>query len=116
MRTGPQYQGGSGRMSTHTRRRRTGSGMVVLAALASLAAACSSAPAAPANTVFRGAATPSGSWPYPNGDLANTRDAAGSTITSANVSRLKAAWTFKLSGTAAAGVGHTGSFAAGPVV
>jgi hypothetical protein len=39
-----------------------------------------------------GAATPSGSWPYPNGDLANTRDAAGSVITTVNVSKLKEAW------------------------
>jgi outer membrane protein assembly factor BamB len=95
---------------------RTGSAVVVLAALALLTASCGSAPAAPANTVFPGAAAPSGSWPYPNGDLANTRDAAGSTITSANVSTLREAWTFKLSGTAAAGVSHTGSFAAAPVV
>ena len=29
-----------------------------------------------------------GSWPYSNGDLANTRDATGSTISSANVSSL----------------------------
>lgn len=99
-------------MGTHTKKR---TGMVLIAALTSLAA-CSSAPAAPANTVFRGAAAPSGSWPYPNGDLANTRDAAGSRITSANVSRLKEAWTVKLSGIAAAGVKGAGSFAAAPVV
>jgi glucose dehydrogenase len=99
------------------RTRRTGSGLVLLVAVTSLiAAACSSGPAAPANTVFHGASAPSGSWPYPNGDLANTRDAAGSTITAANVSKLKEAWTFKLSGTAAAGVPPTGSFAAAPVV
>ena len=58
----------------------------------------------------------SGSWPYSNADLANTRDAAGSTISSANVSRLKAAWAFKLTGTAAAGVGGAGSLAANPIV
>ena len=102
-------------MSTHMTRR-AGTVGALLAALVSVTAACSSSPAAPANTVFRGAAAPSGSWPYPNGDLDNTRDAAGSTITSANVSRLKEAWTFKLSGTAAAGVAPIGSFAAAPVV
>jgi alcohol dehydrogenase (cytochrome c) len=89
----------------------------MLAAVTSLAAAaCGSGPAAPVSTVFHGVATPSGSWPYPNGDLINSRVAAGSTITSANVSELKEAWTFKLTGTAAAGVHGTGSFAAAPVV
>ncbi len=58
----------------------------------------------------------SGSWPDPNADVANTRDAGGSTISSANVSRLEQAWTFKLSGTAAAGVGGSGSLSAGPIV
>ncbi len=58
----------------------------------------------------------SGSWPYSNADLANTRDAPDSTISSANVSRLKPAWTFKLTGTAAAGVGGSGSLAANPIV
>ena len=58
----------------------------------------------------------SGSWPYPNGDLANTRVAAGSTISSANVSRLAQAWTFKLTGKAAAGVRPYGSLAANPIV
>src|SRR5215469_6973818 len=96
--------------------RRTGSGVVLLVAATSLVAACGSGQATPANTVFRGVTTPSGSWPYPNGDLANTRDAAGSVITSSNVSKLREAWTFKLSGTAAAGVKDTGSFAAAPVV
>ena len=61
-------------------------------------------------------AGPSGSWSYPNGDLANTRDAASSTISSANVSGLEQAWTFKLTGVAAAGVGHFGSLAAAPIV
>jgi alcohol dehydrogenase (cytochrome c) len=58
----------------------------------------------------------SGSWPFSNADLANTRDAQGSTISSANVSRLEQAWTFKLSGNAAAGVGGSGSLAATPIV
>jgi outer membrane protein assembly factor BamB len=90
------------------------------AAIAGLAGAsiagCSSGQPAPTSSAFAGAARPSGSWADPNGDLANTRDAAGSTISSANVSRLKEAWTFKLTGTAAAGVEGAGSFAAAPVV
>ena len=95
---------------------RGGIGMALLMAVSVLAAACSGTTTQPATTVFKGASTASGSWPYPNGDLANTRDAAGSTISSANVSQLREAWSFKLAGKAAAGVGVTGSFAAAPVV
>ncbi len=64
------------------------------------------------------AATPTrgGSWPYPNGDLANTRDALGSAISLANVSTLKKAWTFKLTGKATKSVGGFGTLAANPVV
>lgn len=58
----------------------------------------------------------SGSWPYANVDLANTRDATGSTISSANVARLAPAWTFKLTGMAAAGVRPYGSLTANPIV
>jgi alcohol dehydrogenase (cytochrome c) len=91
--------------------------VVLLVAMASMTAvACSSPAPAPASTVFRNTPAPSGSWIYPNGDLANTRDATTSTITSANVSRLREAWSFKLTGTAAAGVSYAGSFAAAPVV
>jgi alcohol dehydrogenase (cytochrome c) len=61
-------------------------------------------------------ATGSGSWPYANGDLANTRDASGSTISSANVTRLAQAWTFKLTGKAVAGVPSFGSLTANPIV
>lgn len=61
-------------------------------------------------------APPSGSWSYPGGDIANTRDAAGSTISSANVKSLRQAWTFKITGPAAAGVAGTGSLAANPIV
>ena len=57
-----------------------------------------------------------GSWPYSNGDLANTRDAPGSTISSADVSRLRQAWTFKLTGKATKGVFPEGSFTANPIV
>ena len=65
---------------------------------------------------FPGAAAPSGSWPYPNGDIANTRDAPGSTISAANVIQLREAWAFKLAGPAAAGVASLGSLTAAPVV
>ena len=58
----------------------------------------------------------SGSWPYSNADLANTREATGSTISSANVSRLAPSWTFKLTGKAAAGVRPYGSLTANPIV
>ena len=95
--------------------RRAGVGMGLLVAVSVLAAACTSTPA-PSATVFAGAAAASGSWPYPNGNLANTRVAAGSVISSANVSQLREAWSFRLTGEAAAGVGSTGSFAAAPVV
>ncbi len=58
-----------------------------------------------------------GSWPDPNGDLANTRDATSSTISKANVSRLKQAWSFKLTGRAAAKkVQAYGSLTAKPIV
>ena len=76
---------------------------------------CSSAPA-PVTSTFAGAARPAGSWAYPNGDLANTRDAVGSRISAANVAALREAWTFKLTGTAATGVSYAGSLAAAPVV
>ena len=57
----------------------------------------------------------SGSWPYPNADLANTRDAPGSTISSANVSSLQLAWTFKLTGKVT-GIKGIGSLAVTPIV
>jgi outer membrane protein assembly factor BamB len=86
----------------------------VLVSATMLAAACSSA--APSSTTFAGAAAPAGSWPDPNGGIANTRDVPGSAISAANVSRLREAWTFKLAGTAAAGVSGIGSLTAAPVV
>jgi outer membrane protein assembly factor BamB len=60
--------------------------------------------------------TPFGSWPYPNGDLANTRDALGSAISSQNVATLREAWSFRLTGRGAASVGPFGSLEANPVV
>ena len=57
-----------------------------------------------------------GSWPDPNADLANTRVAPGSSISSANVSKLAPVWSFKIAGIAAASVGASGSLAANPIV
>jgi alcohol dehydrogenase (cytochrome c) len=87
-----------------------------IASVTVLAAACSGSSPQPASTTFPGAAAPSGSWPYPNGDIANTRNAPDSAISAANVSTLREAWTFKLTGTAAAGVSEVGSLTAPPVV
>jgi alcohol dehydrogenase (cytochrome c) len=79
------------------------------------AGACGGTPATSEN-----AAAPkplaTASWPYPNGDLSNTRDATGSTITSGNVSGLKQAWTFHITGSAASGVGSVGALAANPII
>ena len=80
-----------------------------------LATACTSSQPNPTTSTFSGAATPAGSWAYPNGNLANTR-VADTTITAANVSSLHEAWSFHLTGTAAAGVNGAGSFAATPIV
>lgn len=95
---------------------RVAGGLLCMVSAVALAAGCSSAPPAPVTSTFAGAAKPAGSWPYPNGDLANTRDATGSRITAANVGTLREAWTFKLTGTAARGVSYAGSLAAAPVV
>jgi outer membrane protein assembly factor BamB len=67
------------------------------------------------NAVTSSAGT-SASWPYPNADLANTRDAPQSAISAKNVSGLKPAWTFKLTGKGALGVTGYGSLVAGPIV
>jgi hypothetical protein len=58
----------------------------------------------------------SGSWPHPNDNIGNTREAPGSTISSANVSPLRQASTFTLSGAAASGVSGFGSLAGAPIV
>jgi alcohol dehydrogenase (cytochrome c) len=57
-----------------------------------------------------------GSWPEPNGDLANTRVATSSTISTANVSGLTQKWSFKLSGAAARSVQAYGSLTSAPIV
>jgi alcohol dehydrogenase (cytochrome c) len=90
--------------------------VTALVSVTVLAAACSGSSSAPASTAFPGAAAPSGSWPYPDGDIANTRDASDSAISGANVSSLREAWAFKLAGPAAAGASGAGSLTAPPVV
>ncbi len=101
---------------------RAGSGVrllvpvTLLVTITVLATGCSGGSPAPVSTTFSGAATPAGSWPYPNGDLANTRNAPEGTISAANVSGLREAWAFKLAGPAAAGVSGVGSLTAPPVV
>jgi alcohol dehydrogenase (cytochrome c) len=86
--------------------------MVAVAALATVAGT------GPLLVTTAGATVPStaGSWPYPNGNLANTRVAVGSTITSKNVATLREAWTFKLKGKGATDVGDYGSISSNPVV
>jgi glucose dehydrogenase len=94
---------------------------VVLVWVTAMVAACGGSSHAPVTgtrpaAAAPRAAVPSGSWPFPNGDLANTRVAPGSAISAANVSGLREAWTFKLTGPIAEGVGQVGSLTAAPVV
>jgi outer membrane protein assembly factor BamB len=91
-------------------------GVTVFVVVSVLVVACSSSSPAGTTVTNPKAARPAGSWLYPNGDLANTRDAAGSTITSANVSRLRQAWTFYLPAAAVATAPGFGSLAAAPIV
>ena len=98
--------------------------VALLVATGLLVAACGGTGAAAASSgcktvtanVTSGTAGASGSWPYANADLANTRDATGSAISSANVSKLRQAWTFKLTGKAAVGASPFGSLTANPIV
>jgi glucose dehydrogenase len=90
--------------------------VTLLVSITMLVAACGGGSPAPVSRAFPGAAAPTGSWPYPNGDIANTRDAPDSAISAANVSGLREAWAFKLAGTAAVGVSAVGSLTAPPVV
>jgi len=72
-----------------------GASMAVAVSVA-LTACSSSTSSTPTTRTNPRAARPAGSWPEPNGDLANSRSAAGSTISSANVASPQQAWTFKL--------------------
>jgi alcohol dehydrogenase (cytochrome c) len=120
-------------MTTSTSRRRAIAAVVVLIAAGGAVAACGSSTTAagsktsaacrvrhPASATNTTNAAPSqtdqGSWPYPNADLANTRDARGSTISATNVSSLVHAWTFRLTGAAEKSVGPYGSLTATPIV
>ncbi len=102
-------------------------GVVVLVTVALLVAACGSSGTTAAGcrltktptgtTVTASATAPTGgAWPDANGNLANTRDASGATISAANVARLTPAWAFSLTGKAGAGVRPYGALAANPVV
>jgi outer membrane protein assembly factor BamB len=99
-----------------TRYRAAAAAGIALLGAGGLAAGCGSGQPAPTTSAVPGVRAPAGSWAEPNGDLGNTRDAAGSLISAANVGSLKEAWTFKLSGAAATGVSYAGSLAAAPVV
>jgi outer membrane protein assembly factor BamB len=88
----------------------------VLVAVGVLAAACGSNSSAGTTVTSTKAARPAGSWPYPNGDIANTRDAAGSAISSANVAKLAQAWSFHLPSSAVRKGPTFGSMSAGPIV
>jgi outer membrane protein assembly factor BamB len=97
---------------------RYGSALAIVSAAAVIASGCTSPSSQPkgATSAASGAAQPTGSWADPNGNLANTRDAVGSAISSANVSGLKEAWTYRLPASAAQNVEYSGSLAAAPVV
>jgi alcohol dehydrogenase (cytochrome c) len=95
---------------------RWAAGVAVAVSAVLLAAGCGSSQPPPTTSRFPGVAAPTGTWAYPNGEPDNARNATGAEISAANVSGLKEAWTFKLAGTAAAGVHGAGSFAAAPVV
>jgi glucose dehydrogenase len=116
---------GRGAMSPDRLMKLTGAGAALLVAVGLLVASCGGSGNATAHpvctTVTRNAAAPaaaggSGAWADSNADLANNRDAAGSTISAANVSKLAEAWTFKLRGKAAVGVSAYGSLTANPIV
>ncbi len=105
--------------------RRAGSWACLAVAVALVASACSTASTTAQSAATQHAcksssapatATAAASWAYPNADLANTRVAAGSAISAANVAGLREAWTFKLTGEGATSVEDTGSLAANPVV
>jgi alcohol dehydrogenase (cytochrome c) len=83
-----------------------------------LAAGCSAASTSTGSTVTNSnAPAPAGSWPYPNGDIANTRNAPDSVISAANVSSLREAWAFKLTGlNLPTGISEVGALTAPPVV
>ncbi|MDQ2812864.1 MAG: PQQ-binding-like beta-propeller repeat protein [Actinomycetota bacterium] len=89
----------------------------LILAVGMVLAGCTSTSTPAASTVVNSrAAEPAGSWLYANGDLGNTRDAAGATISSANVTGLQQAWTFKLPASLVTSGPGFGSLAATPIV
>ena len=92
-------------------------GATALLAVGVAVTACtSSSTDAPTTVTNPRAGRPVGSWAYPNGDAENTRDAAGSTISSANIASLQQAWTFKLPAAEVPSGPSFGSMAATPIV
>jgi outer membrane protein assembly factor BamB len=87
--------------------------VTALVLVAVMAAPSGASSPGPSTKAFAGAAVPTGSSPYPNGDIANTRNAPESTISAANVAGLREAWSFTLRGKAETAVG---SLTAPPVV
>jgi alcohol dehydrogenase (cytochrome c) len=88
----------------------------LLVAVSLLIAACTASAPTGTTVTNHKAARPAGSWLYPNGDLANTRDATGSVISSANVASLRQAWTFKLPAAEIPSGPSFGSMTATPIV
>jgi len=87
-----------------------------LAVAVSVALAACGGTSTPSTVRNSKAARPAGSWPYPNGDLANSRDATGARISSANIASLQQAWTFRLPASEVTSGPGFGSLAATPVV
>jgi len=91
------------RASNRTGRIRIGIGMSLLAVLVALltgawtsAGTSATIHGQSATTTNPSATAPSGSWPYPNADIDNTRQAPDSVISAANVSQLQQAWSFRI--------------------
>ena len=59
---------------------------------------------------------PAHPWPYPNGNLSNTRVMAQSGVSSANISTLRLLWAFSLTGRTTSRSAEYGSLAAGPII
>lgn len=91
-------------------------GLLVAACGGSGAAAAASSGCTTVTAKSASAAAESGSWPYANGNLANTRDAVGSKISSANVSKLSRIWSFKVAGETTSTSHPYGALSANPIV
>jgi alcohol dehydrogenase (cytochrome c) len=81
-----------------------------------LAACGSTSTSTPSTMRNAKAARPAGAWPYPNGNLANSRDATGARISSANIRSLQQAWTFRLPASEVTSGPGFGAIAAAPIV